>query len=130
MRRPLWPSGHSRSACRHEGLVRASTVAPGLAVLLVSATVQDVVLLAMASLVLPLAACWLAGHVPKMVEPKVGFEPTTVGYETGRRGPEGSEAYRFVLRSAISGASGYQCIRRCPAPWWSRLVVNRPASCR
>jgi hypothetical protein len=48
------------------GWIRVSTVAPGLAVLLVPATVQDVVLLAMASLVLTLAAYWLAGSMPKV----------------------------------------------------------------
>jgi hypothetical protein len=41
------------------GWIRVSTVAPGLAILLVPATVQDVVLLAMASVVLPIAAYWL-----------------------------------------------------------------------
>jgi hypothetical protein len=47
------------------GWIRISTVAPGLAILLVPATVQDVVLLAMASLVLPIAAYWLVGLRPK-----------------------------------------------------------------
>jgi hypothetical protein len=70
------------------GWIRVSTVAPGLAFLLVPATVQDVVLLAMASLVLPLAAYWLAGRVPKVVEPKVGFEPTTVGLRNRCSTPE------------------------------------------
>ena len=47
------------------GWIRVSTVAPGLAVLLVPATVQDVVLLAMASLLLPLAAYGFEGLRPK-----------------------------------------------------------------
>jgi hypothetical protein len=46
------------------GWIRVSTVAPGLAILLLPATVQDVVLLAIASLVLPIAAHWLGGPRP------------------------------------------------------------------
>ena len=114
------------------GWIRASTVAPGLAVLLVSATVQDVVLLAMASLVLPLAACWLAGHVPKMVAPKVGFEPSTVGLRNGqagvRRGPKRTDSCSDRPSRAprdISASAGVQ--RRGGQDWWStaqRLVAS------
>ena len=54
------------------GWIRVSTVAPGLAILLVPATVQDVVLLAMASLVLPIAAYWLVASDPRLSEPGPG----------------------------------------------------------